>query len=143
MQPLAELLRPQNIGEVIGQKHLVGKGMPLYNLVTNAKPQSIILWGPPGVGKTTLAKLLIQSWDCSAIYLSAVFSGIKEIKAALEASENNQNGLFIKPTVIFIDEIHRFNKAQQDAFLYHLELGKIILIGATTENPSFELNNAL
>lgn len=139
-QPLAELLRPKSLSEVIGQSHLVGPGKPLSLLI---KPQSMILWGPPGVGKTTLANVLIKTWDCESIKLSAVFSGIKEIKEALEIATNNAVSLFGKPTVLFIDEIHRFNKAQQDAFLHHLEEGKIILIGATTENPSFELNNAL
>ena len=139
-QPLAELLRPQLLDEVIGQKHLIGEGKPLTILT---KPQSMILWGPPGVGKTTLANVLVKRWDCEVIKLSAVFSGIKEIKDALTAADNARAGLFSKPTVLFIDEIHRFNKTQQDAFLHHLEEGRIILIGATTENPSFELNNAL
>ncbi len=141
-QPLAELLRPKTIIDVIGQDHLIGKNKPL-SLIANSKPQSIILWGPPGVGKTTIANILINTWDCDAIRLSAIFSGIKEIKEALERAEKNTYGLFEKQTVIFVDEIHRFNKAQQDAFLHHLEDGKIILIGATTENPSFELNSAL
>jgi putative ATPase len=141
-QPLAELLRPTKIADMIGQQHLIGEGKPL-SLLAKAKPQSIILWGPPGVGKTTLANILINSWDCEAIKLSAVFSGIKEIKDALSAAENNSNGMFARQTVIFVDEIHRFNKSQQDAFLHHLEAGQIILIGATTENPSFELNKAL
>jgi putative ATPase len=137
-QPLAELLRPQTLSDVIGQQHLIGPSGPLANL---NMPQSMILWGPPGVGKTTLANVLVKSWDCEVIKLSAVFSGIKEIKDALATSSNM--GLFNKPVVLFVDEIHRFNKAQQDAFLHHLEDGSIILIGATTENPSFELNNAL
>ncbi len=137
-QPLAELLRPQTLSDVIGQSHLIGTGAPLANLRV---PQSMILWGPPGVGKTTLANVLIKSWECEVIKLSAVFSGIKEIKDALATSSNM--GLFNKPIVLFVDEIHRFNKAQQDAFLHHLEDGSVILIGATTENPSFELNNAL
>ncbi len=141
-QPLAELLRPSTINEVIGQTHLIGEGKPLSILATG-KPQSLILWGPPGVGKTTIANILIKTWDCEAIKLSAVFSGIKEIKEALEQADDNIKGLFAKPTVLFVDEIHRFNKAQQDAFLHHLEEGRIILIGATTENPSFALNNAL
>lgn len=141
-QPLAELLRPKTISEVIGQDHLIGDNKPL-SLVANKKPQSLILWGPPGVGKTTIANILINTWDCDAIKLSAIFSGIKEIKEALERADRNANSLFEKQTVLFVDEIHRFNKAQQDAFLHHLEDGKIILIGATTENPSFELNSAL
>ena len=124
-QPLAELLRPQLLDEVIGQKHLIGEGKPLTILT---KPQSMILWGPPGVGKTTLANVLVKRWDCEVIKLSAVFSGIKEIKDALTAADNARAGLFSKPTVLFIDEIHRFNKAQQDAFLHHLEEGRIILI---------------
>lgn len=139
-KPLAELLRPQTLNEVVGQQHLIGEGKPLTALT---KPKSLIFWGPPGVGKTTLANVLTKTWDCQAIKLSAVFSGIKEIKEALEAAENNMHGLFANPTVLFVDEIHRFNKVQQDAFLHHLEEGKIILIGATTENPSFELNSAL
>ena len=141
-QPLAELLRPQTIAEIVGQGHLFGDGMPL-SLIAQNKPQSIILWGPPGVGKTTIANVLIKTWDCEAIKLSAVFSGIKEIKEALDIASGNSRGLFAKQVVLFIDEIHRFNKAQQDAFLHHLESGEIVIIGATTENPSFALNNAL
>lgn len=142
-QPLAELLRPQILADVVGQEHLVASGSPLANMLASGKLQSMILWGPPGVGKTTLANILINSLDYHAIKLSAVFSGIKDIKDALEEAYQNSLSLFNKPTVLFIDEIHRFNKAQQDAFLHHLEEGKIILIGATTENPSFEINNAL
>jgi len=141
-QPLAELLRPKVMSDIIGQQHLIGEGKPI-SILAQAQPQSIILWGPPGVGKTTLANILIESWQCAAIRLSAVFSGIKEIKDALQAAQNNSSGMFARQTVIFVDEIHRFNKAQQDAFLQHVEQGQIILIGATTENPSFELNNAL
>ncbi|MBP7781510.1 MAG: replication-associated recombination protein A [Burkholderiales bacterium] len=143
MQPLAELLRPKILAEVIGQKHLVAKHAPLANLLAAGKLQSMILWGPPGVGKTSLANILMTTLDCHAIKLSAVFSGVKDIKEALEHAEQNARSLFDKPTVLFVDEIHRFNKAQQDAFLHHLEEGTIILIGATTENPSFEINNAL
>lgn len=143
MQPLAELLRPKTLDQVIGQQHLVAPEAPLAKLIKNQKLPSMILWGPPGVGKTTLANILMSSFDCNQLKLSAVFSGIKDIKDALEQAENNAQGLFNKPTVLFVDEIHRFNKAQQDAFLHHLESGKIILIGATTENPSFEINNAL
>lgn len=144
VQPLAELLRPKMLNDVIGQSHLIGENAPIRKLLSSGKLQSMILWGPPGVGKTTLANILISSLDCHAIKLSAVFSGVKEIKEALEQAEQNSKGLFNnKPTVLFIDEIHRFNKAQQDAFLHHLEEGTIILIGATTENPSFEINNAL
>ncbi|MFN7095090.1 MAG: replication-associated recombination protein A [Burkholderiales bacterium] len=141
-QPLAEILRPKSLTDIIGQQHLLGADKPL-SLIAKGKPQSLILWGPPGVGKTTIANVLINTWQCEAVKLSAVFSGIKEIKEALERASNHANGLFAKQVVLFIDEIHRFNKAQQDAFLHHLEEGKIVLIGATTENPSFELNSAL
>jgi putative ATPase len=141
-QPLAEVLRPSNLEQVIGQSHLIGEGKPLSR-VYMGKPQSMILWGPPGVGKTTIANILTTRWDCQAVKLSAVLCGIKDIKDALELADREHAGLFAKPVVIFVDEIHRFNKAQQDAFLHHLEEGKIILIGATTENPSFEINNAL
>jgi putative ATPase len=141
-QPLAELLRPTTLEQVIGQEHLIGDGKAL-TLMAQGRANSIILWGPPGVGKTTIANILTNAWDCEVIKLSAVFSGIKEIKEALDIATQNYKGLFNRQTVLFIDEIHRFNKAQQDAFLHHLESGQIILIGATTENPSFELNNAL
>ena len=141
-QPLAEIMRPKKIDDIIGQTHLIGENKPL-TILANNQPQSIILWGPPGVGKTTIANILANSWDAEVIKLSAVFSGIKEIKESLEIATNNAKGIFHKKTVLFVDEIHRFNKAQQDAFLHHLEAGTIILIGATTENPSFELNNAI
>jgi putative ATPase len=140
--PLAELMRPQSFDDIIGQTHLIGENKPLSLLLYN-KPQSIILWGPPGVGKTTIANILTKSWDCQSVSLSAIFSGIKEIKEALEFATNSTKELFNKQTVIFVDEIHRFNKIQQDAFLHHMEDGRIILIGATTENPSFELNRAI
>lgn len=137
-KPLSELMRPKNFEELIGQTHLIGENKPL-TLIAKNNPQSIILWGPPGVGKTTIARILIDSWNCQSIFLSAIFSGMKEIKEALEHSENS----LMLPIVIFVDEIHRLNKMQQDAFLHHIEDGRIILIGATTENPSFELNNAI
>lgn len=141
-QPLAEILRPKTIDDIVGQEHLVGVDKPLTKILESG-PQSLILWGPPGVGKTTIANILINTWQCDVIKLSAIFSGIKDIKDALIQADKNHEDLFNRQTVIFVDEIHRFNKAQQDAFLHHLEEGKIILIGATTENPSFELNNAL
>ncbi|MCX8514392.1 MAG: hypothetical protein RL017_556 [Pseudomonadota bacterium] len=140
-QPLAEILRPKSLKEVIGQQHLIADGGP-FAVMT--QPRSMILWGPPGVGKTTLALLLANSWNCHIIKLSAVFSGVKEIREALAVAEARKNELLTATNVVlFIDEIHRFNKAQQDSFLHHLEDGSIVIIGATTENPSFELNNAL
>jgi putative ATPase len=141
-KPLAEMLRPSSLEDIIGQSHLVGEGKPL-SLLSCGSPRSIILWGPPGVGKTTIANILTKSWDCESIHLSAIFSGIKDIKEALDAADKNRKSMFQKQTVIFVDEIHRLNKAQQDAFLHHLENGSVILIGATTENPSFEINSAL
>ncbi|WP_374335982.1 replication-associated recombination protein A [Leeia sp.] len=139
--PLAEALRPQHIDEVIGQRHLLGDGKPLRLAFQSGKPHSMILWGPPGVGKTTLARLTAQSFDCAFIALSAVFSGVKDIRAAMEQAEHNlQQG---RHTILFVDEIHRFNKSQQDALLPYAESGLITFIGATTENPSFEVNAAL
>jgi putative ATPase len=139
--PLAELLRPQDISEVIGQKHLLGPGKPLNIAFESGKLHSMILWGPPGVGKTTLASLTAKAFGCEWIALSAVFSGVKDIRAAMDLAKNNQ-ALQLK-TILFIDEIHRFNKSQQDALLPYTESGLVTLIGATTENPSFEVNNAL
>jgi len=139
--PLAELLRPQDISEVIGQKHLLGPGKPLNIAFESGKLHSMILWGPPGVGKTTLASLMAKAFGCEWIALSAVFSGVKDIRAAMELAKNNQ-ALQLR-TILFIDEIHRFNKSQQDALLPYTESGLVTLIGATTENPSFEVNNAL
>ncbi len=139
--PLAELLRPKTIDEVIGQSHLLGFGKPLRLIFESKKLHSMILWGPPGVGKTTLARLTAHNFDCAFIALSAVFSGVKDIRAAMErAQENLDQG---KKTILFVDEIHRFNKSQQDALLPYAESGLITLIGATTENPSFEVNSAL
>lgn len=141
LTPLAERLRPKDISGICGQKHLLSEGKPLYQAIKNKHLQSMILWGPPGVGKTTLAEILAQSWDAHFIKLSAILAGIKEVREVLAQAENlhAQN----QPVVLFVDEIHRFNKSQQDAFLHHLEKGIITLIGATTENPSFELNSAL
>ncbi len=139
--PLAELLRPKNLDEVIGQRHLLGEGKPLQLSFASRKLHSMILWGPPGVGKTTLAKLTAEAFDCEWIALSAVFSGVKDIRAAMEAAQDNlAHG---RQTILFIDEIHRFNKAQQDALLPYTESGLVTFIGATTENPSFEVNSAL
>jgi putative ATPase len=139
--PLAELLRPKTIGEVIGQSHLLGEGKPLNLVFKSGRPHSMILWGPPGVGKTTLARLTANAFDCEFIALSAVLSGVKDIRASIEQAEHYlATG---KHTILFIDEIHRFNKSQQDALLPFVESGLVTLIGATTENPSFEVNSAL
>ena len=139
--PLAEALRPRTLDEVIGQSHLLGEGKPLRLAFQSGKPHSMILWGPPGVGKTTLARLTAQSFDAEFIALSAVFSGVKDIRAAIEQAQQ-----FLargRATLLFVDEIHRFNKSQQDALLPYAESGLITFIGATTENPSFEVNSAL
>lgn len=139
--PLAEKLRPQQLDEVIGQTHLLGPGKPLRLAFESGHPHSMILWGPPGIGKTTLARLTAHAFDCAFIALSAVFSGVKDIRAAMEQAElNQQQG---RQTILFVDEIHRFNKSQQDALLPYAESGLVTFIGATTENPSFEVNSAL
>ncbi len=139
--PLAELLRPRTIDEVVGQSHLLAPGKPLNLVFKSGKPHSMILWGPPGVGKTTLARLTAYAFDCEFIALSAVLSGVKDIRASIEQAE--QYLARGKHTILFIDEIHRFNKSQQDALLPFVESGLVTLIGATTENPSFEVNSAL
>jgi putative ATPase len=140
--PLAERLRPRSIDEVLGQKHLLGPGKPLRLAFASRKPHSMILWGPPGTGKTTLARLMAQAFDAEFIALSAVFSGVKEIRDAVQRAEATlaSSG---RHTLLFVDEVHRFNKAQQDAFLPFVERGLVTFIGATTENPSFEVNSAL
>lgn len=139
--PLAESLRPQALEDVLGQEHLLAEGMPLRVMFDARKPHSMILWGPPGSGKTTIARLAASAFDYDFIALSAVFSGVKDIRAAMEAAESNRQ--LGRRTILFIDEIHRFNKSQQDGLLPFVESGLVVLIGATTENPSFELNSAL
>ena len=140
-QPLAWRLRPRSLEEFVGQQHLVGEGKILRKLIENDKISSIIFWGNPGIGKTTLARIIAKKTNSKFIDFSAVTSGIKDIKEVMAQAENNRK--FGKKTIVFVDEIHRFNKAQQDAFLPFVEKGSIILIGATTENPSFEINSAL
>jgi len=140
--PLAERLRPKHIDEVIGQSHLLGPGRPLRMAFASGKLHSMILWGPPGVGKTTLARLMASAFDAEFVPLSAVLSGVKDIRDAIAQAQNilQQSG---RHTILFVDEVHRFNKSQQDAFLPFVEQGLVTFIGATTENPSFEVNGAL
>ena len=140
-QPLASRLRPQTLDEFVGQEHLIGEGKVLRKLIESDNISSIIFWGNPGIGKTTLARIIANKTNSEFIDFSAVTSGIKEIKAVMTQAESNRK--FGQRTIVFVDEIHRFNKAQQDAFLPFVEKGSIILIGATTENPSFEINSAL
>lgn len=140
-RPLSARMRPRNLSEYVGQSHLVGEDKPLRRAVEAGHSHSMILWGPPGTGKTTLAEIIANELDADVERLSAVTSGIKEIREAIEkARQNRQTG---RRTLLFVDEVHRFNKSQQDAFLPYIEDGTIIFVGATTENPSFELNNAL
>lgn len=140
-QPLAARLRPQTLDEYVGQTHLLGKGKVLRRLIESDQISSMIFWGPPGVGKTTLARIIANTTKAAFIDFSAVTSGIKEIRGVMQKAEDNRR--YGEKTIVFVDEIHRFNKAQQDAFLPFVEKGSIILIGATTENPSFEVNSAL
>ena len=137
-KPLADRMRPQRLEQVVGQSHLLGKGKPLRLAIESNRLHSMVFWGPPGTGKTTIARLIAQYSDAQFLTLSAVLSGVKDIREAIEQARHHQG-----PSVLFIDEVHRFNKSQQDAFLPHIEDGTILFVGATTENPSFELNNAL
>ena len=140
--PLAEKLRPHILADVVGQQHLLGAGLPLRIAFESGQPHSCIFWGPPGVGKTTIARLMASSFNAHFITISAVLGGVKDIREAVEQAAvwQGQDG---RRTIVFVDEVHRFNKSQQDAFLPHVESGLFTFIGATTENPSFEVNSAL
>jgi putative ATPase len=140
--PLAERLRPQKVEDVVGQRHLLGEGKPLWIALRSGRPHSMILWGPPGVGKTTLARLMAHIYKAEFVSISAVLSGVKEIREAVERARLTREQ-YGRSTILFVDEVHRFNKAQQDAFLPHVESGLLTFIGATTENPSFEVIGAL
>src|SRR5438046_6681272 len=140
--PLADALRPKSLDEVVGEEHLLGPGMPLRLAFESGRPHSMILWGPPGSGKTTIARLMAKAFNAEFVALSAVFSGVKDIRDAVAAAQARLEQ-FGRRTILFVDEVHRFNKAQQDAFLPFVEQGLITFVGATTENPSFEVNSAL
>jgi putative ATPase len=141
-RPLADRLRPRNLDEFVGQQHLLGPGKPLRLAIEHGRLHSMVLWGPPGTGKTTLARLLAHTAGAEFVTLSAVLAGVKDIRAAVDQARTLREA-YGRQTILFVDEVHRFNKAQQDAFLPHIEDGTLLFVGATTENPSFELNNAL
>src|SRR5437773_737824 len=140
--PLADALRPKSLDEVVGQSHLIGPGKALRLAFETGRPHSMILWGPPGSGKTTIARLMAKAFNAEFVALSAVFSGVKDIRDAVAAAQARLEQ-FGRRTILFVDEVHRFNKAQQDAFLPFVEQGLFTFVGATTENPSFEVNGAL